>query len=58
MQIMATKCDRCGRVEEQGRTVRVKLFIDIYNFEQKEFDLCQCCADEKRNKDREFMGGL
>lgn len=58
MQVMAIKCDRCGRVEEQSNTVRVKLFIDIYNFEQKEFDLCKYCADEKRNKDREFMGDL
>lgn len=58
MQVMAIKCDRCGRVEEANRCVRVKLFTELYRYEQKEFDLCQLCADEKCNKDKEFMGGL
>ena len=58
MQVLAIKCDRCGHVEEQGKTVRVKLLNDIYKYEQKEFDLCQYCANEKCTKDKQFMGEL
>lgn len=56
MQVLAIKCDRCGRVEEPNKGVRVRLFTELYNYEQREFDLCRYCADEKCNKDREFMG--
>ena len=58
MQVIAIKCDRCGHIDEPSRFVRTKLFTDMYGYEQREVELCQCCADSKRNKDTEFMGGL
>lgn len=62
MQILAHKCERCGRIEEnnsQMETIELLLRSSITgSFERVRMEVCQFCADGKVEQDRQYMENI
>lgn len=59
MQILAHKCERCGRIEENNskmETIELLLRSNITGaYDRVRMEVCQFCADAKVEHDRQYM---